>query len=64
MTVDRSLDEIKNIIRELVTEVCPVVPVGVGGYCAQNHADLFLDEKITIFPDLKALDAFVFSLTH
>jgi DNA-binding transcriptional MerR regulator/methylmalonyl-CoA mutase cobalamin-binding subunit len=64
MTVDRSIDEIKNIIRELVTQVCPVVRVGVGGYCAQNHADLFLDEKITIFPDLKALDAFVFSLTH
>jgi DNA-binding transcriptional MerR regulator/methylmalonyl-CoA mutase cobalamin-binding subunit len=66
MSVDRSLDEIKNIVREVVTEVYPVVSVGVGagGYCAQTHADLFLDEKITIFPDLKALDAFVFSLTH
>ena len=64
MSVDRSQDEIKKIIRELVTEVCPVVSVGVGGYCAQNHAELFLDQKINIFPDLKALDAFVFSLTH
>jgi methanogenic corrinoid protein MtbC1 len=64
MTVDRSLDEIKTIIRELVTEVCPVVPVGVGGYCAQTHAGLFSDGNIMVFSDLKALDPFVFSLTH
>jgi len=64
MTVDRSQDEIKNIIGELVAQVSIVAPVGVGGYCAQTHANLFLDEKITVFRDLKALDAFVFSLTH
>jgi methanogenic corrinoid protein MtbC1 len=64
MTDDRSLDEIKTIIRELVTEVCPVVPVGVGGYCAQTHAGLFSDGNIMVFSDLKALDPFVFSLTH
>ena len=64
MTVDRSLDEIKTIIRELVTQVSPVAPVGVGGNCAQTHADLFFGEKITVFPDLKDLDALVFSLTH
>lgn len=64
MTVDRSLEEIKNIIQELVTQVSPVAPVGVGGYCAQTHANLFLVEKITIFPDLKALDPFVYSLAH
>ncbi len=64
MTVDRSLDEIKNIIRELVTEVCPVVPVGVGGYCPQTHAGLFSDGNIMVFSDLKALDPFLFSLTH
>jgi DNA-binding transcriptional MerR regulator len=64
MTVDRSVDEIKNIIQELVTQVSFVAPIGVGGYCAQSYAVLFSDENIMVFPDLKALDAFVFSLTH
>jgi len=64
MTVDRSLDEMKYIIREIVTQVSPVSPVGVGGNCAQTHADLFFEEKITVFPDLKVLDALVLSLTH
>ncbi|MGV7229829.1 MAG: cobalamin B12-binding domain-containing protein, partial [Nitrospirales bacterium] len=64
MSVDRSVDEIKNIIQELVKLVRPVAAVGVGGHCAQTYTDLFLDKKITVFPDLKALDACVFSLTH
>jgi len=64
MTVDRSQEEITNIIRELVTQVCPIAPVGIGGYSAQTHADLFLEEKITVFSDLKVLDALVYSLTH
>ena len=64
MTVDRPLEEIKNIIGEIVTQVIPSAPVGVGGNCAQTHADLFLEKKITVFPDLKDLDALVFSLTH
>ena len=64
MTVDRPLAELKNIIHELVTQVSPVAPVGVGGNCAKTHADLFLEKKITVFPDLKDLDALVFSLTH
>ncbi|MDH5458217.1 MAG: cobalamin B12-binding domain-containing protein, partial [Nitrospinota bacterium] len=64
MTIDRSLNEIKIIIRDLVTQVSPVAPVGVGGNCPKTHADLFLKEKITVFPDLNALDALVFSLTH
>ena len=64
MSVDRAVDEIKNIIQELATQVRPVAPIGVGGHCAQTHADIFLDEKITVFPDLKALDTFVYSLTH
>ncbi|MEX0828857.1 MAG: MerR family transcriptional regulator [Nitrospirales bacterium] len=64
MTVDRSLEEMKNIIGELVTQVSPVTPVGVGGKCAQTHADLLFEGKITVFPDLKVVDALVFSLTH
>jgi DNA-binding transcriptional MerR regulator len=64
MTVDRSVDEIKNIIQELVTLVSLVAPVGVGGYCAKTYAGLFSKENIMVFPDLKALDPFVFSLTH
>ncbi|UCH90512.1 MAG: MerR family transcriptional regulator, partial [Nitrospirota bacterium] len=64
MTVHRSVDEIKYIIHELVTQVSPIAQVGVGGYCAQTYAELFSDGNIMVFPDLKALDAFVFSLTH
>jgi len=64
MTIDRSLAEIQNIIRELVTQVSPIAPVGVGGNVVKTYADLFLKEKITVFPDLKDLNALVYSLTH
>lgn len=64
MTIDRPLIEIKNIIQELVTQVKPVAPIGIGGSCAQTHADLFFDEQIRVFSDLKALDDFVLSFTH
>ncbi len=64
MTIDRSLTELNNIIRELVTQVSPIAPIGVGGNFATTHADLFFEEKITVFADLKDLDALVFSLTH
>ncbi len=64
MTIDRSLTELKNIIRELVTQVSPIAPIGVGGNFAKIHADHFQEEKIKVFPDLKALDALVFSLIH
>jgi DNA-binding transcriptional MerR regulator/methylmalonyl-CoA mutase cobalamin-binding subunit len=64
MTVDRSVDAIKYLIHELATQVSPIAQVGVGGYCAQTHTELFSDENIMVFPDLKALDAFVFSLIH
>jgi methanogenic corrinoid protein MtbC1 len=62
MTVDRTDTEIKNIIQELATQVRPIAPVGVGGRSAKTHAALFADEDITVFSDLKALDALVFSL--
>jgi methanogenic corrinoid protein MtbC1 len=64
MTVDRSDLEAKNIVQELATHVRPIAPVGVGGHWAQTHSTLFSDENIMVFPDLKALDVFVFSLTH
>jgi len=64
MTVDRSDLEAKNIVQELVTQVRPIAPVGVGGHWTQIHSTLFSDENIMVFPDLKALDVFVFSLTH
>ena len=64
MTIDRSLKELNDIIRELVMQVSPIAPIGVGGNFAKTHAGLFLEAKITVFPDLKDLDALVFSLTH
>jgi methanogenic corrinoid protein MtbC1 len=64
MTVDRSDAEANNIVQELATQVRPIAPVGVGGRSAQACATLFADEDIKVFPDLKALDALVFSLTH
>jgi methanogenic corrinoid protein MtbC1 len=64
MTVDRTDTEIENIVQELATQVSPIAPVGIGGRSAQIHATLLTDEDITVFPDLKALDALVFSLPH
>jgi len=64
MSVDRSDAEAKNIIKELVTRVRPLAPVGVGGHWTQSHTTMFSEEDITVFPDLKALDALVFSLPH
>ncbi len=64
MSIDRSEAEAKNIVQELATQVRPIAPVGVGGLSAQTHAALFSDENIMVFPDLKSLDALVFSLTH
>ena len=64
MTVDRTDSEIENIVQELATQVSPIAPVGIGGRSAQIHATLLTDKDITVFPDLKALDALVFSLPH
>ena len=64
MTVDRTDTEIKNIVQELATQVSSIAPVGIGGRSAQIHAALLTDEDIAVFPDLKALDALVFSLPH
>lgn len=64
LTVDRPEAELQNIVQELVRTVRPFAPVGVGGLCAQAHPAIFANENITVFPDLKALDALVFSLTH
>ncbi len=64
MVIDRSDIEVKNIVQELTTQVRPIAPVGVGGRSAQVHAGLFSDQNIMVFPDLRSLDVFVFSLTH
>jgi len=64
MSVDRSDAEAKNLVQELATQVRPIAPVGVGGRSAQIHATIFSDEDIKVFPDLKALEGLVFSLTH
>ena len=64
MTVDRPVNEVKAIIQELVTRVRPHAPIGVGGHCINTHADLFSDQNIRVFSDLRSLDAFLFSLTH
>jgi methanogenic corrinoid protein MtbC1 len=64
MSVDRSDADVKNLVQELAIQVRPIAPVGVGGRSAQIHATIFSDENITVFPDLKALEGLVFSLTH
>ena len=64
MSIDRSDVEAQSIVQELATQVVPISPVGVGGRLAQTHAALFSAENIMVFPDLKSLDAFVFSLRH
>ena len=64
LTNQRSIIEAKELAQGLATQIIPYAPVGIGGQCAQMHASLFTEEGITVFPDLKALDALVFSLTH
>ena len=64
MTVDRTDDDGKNIVQELISTIIPLAPVGVGGRYVQAHPAIFPSEKIAVFPDLQSLDALVFSLTH
>jgi len=64
MIIDRPDAEAKNIVQELATQVRPIAPVGVGGQSALAHSTMLSEAKITVFPDLKALDALVFSFTH
>ena len=64
MSVDQSDLEAKNLVQELATQVRPIAPVGVGGRSALAHGTMFSDANIIVFPDLKALEGLVFSLTH
>ncbi len=64
MTIERSDSEVKNLVQELANQVTPISRVGVGGQSAYTHAALFSAQNIMVFPDLKSLDVFVFSLTH
>ncbi len=64
LTIDRSDAEAQSIVQELATQIRPIAPVGVGGRSAHAHASLFSEQNIMVFPDLKSLDVFVFSLTH
>ncbi len=63
MTVPPSVDDIQAFVHELVGRVQPIAAIGIGGRGAQIHASLFVEKDIRVFEDLKALDAFVFSLT-
>ena len=64
LTSQRPLTEAKELSQELATQILPLAPVGVGGQCVQMHAALFSEDDITVFPDLKALDAVIYTLTH
>ena len=64
LTGQRSITEAKDLSQELATRIIPLAPVGVGGPCAQMHAELFSEEEIKVLPHLKALDGLVYSLTH
>lgn len=64
LTVDRSLTEARMLVKELSSLVRPLAPIGVGGQFAQSHSSLFSEEHMTVFPDMKSLDSFVYSLPH
>jgi MerR family transcriptional regulator, light-induced transcriptional regulator len=64
VTVMGSSDEAHKLAQEIAERILPLSPVGVGGQSVQAHAEIFLRENIIVFQDLKALDSFVFSLTH
>lgn len=64
MTIDRSDADARTLVHEITAQVRPLAPVGVGGQFAQTHASLFSENNMTVFPDLKSLDPFVFSLPH
>ncbi len=64
VTMMGSSDEARALAQELAGNVVPLSPVGVGGQGVQAHAEVFSQENIIVFPDLNALDRFVFSLKH
>ncbi len=64
LTNQRTVPEVRTFSQELAARIVPVAPVGVGGQCAQLHAAIFSELGISVFPDLKALDALVFSLSY
>jgi len=64
LTIVESADEARRLAEDLAARIMPLSPVGIGGQGAQAHAEEFLKENIMVFQDLKALDSFVFSLTH
>lgn len=64
LTDERSSTQAKDLSQQLATQLLPLAKIGLGGPCATKHAQIFADETITVLPDLKALDALVFSLTH
>ncbi len=63
LTNQRSALDVKTLAQELATRIVPVAPIGVGGQCAELHAAIFSEQGISVFLDLKALDALVFSLS-
>jgi methanogenic corrinoid protein MtbC1 len=64
VTMVESSDHARMLAKELAARILPLSPAGVGGQGVQAHAEVFLGEDIIVFQDLKALDSFVFSLTH
>lgn len=64
VTIVESSDDARRLAEELAAQILPLSPVVVGGQGVQAHAEAFLGKNIMVFQDLKALDSFVFSLTH
>jgi len=64
VTIGGASDDARMLAGELAARILPLASVGVGGQGVQAHAEVFLVENIIVFQDLKALDSFVFSLTH
>ena len=62
LTVERSKAEVLALAQELAESVLPLAPVGIGGQCAQSHADILTSHGLQVLPDLKALDGLVYGL--
>nr|MBA3968202.1 cobalamin B12-binding domain-containing protein [Nitrospirales bacterium] len=64
VTIMGSSEEARALAQELAGKIVPLSPVGLGGQAIQAYAEVFFQENIIVFQDLKALDRFVFSLKY
>ncbi len=62
LTAQCSTTEVEVLAYELATRILPLGTVGVGGHCALMHGHTFSEKGLTVLPNLRALEALVYSL--